>query len=93
MIKVKEYQGQRIRHQINLDMYQGKEAFALLDEKEAFARAEAEKWNTGKDFQLFVTRKPRDLIIRFMRRGFFNNGLGCFKRWESLKIDHYRIIE
>ena len=51
MIKVKEYQGLRIRHEVNLDIYQGKEAFALLDEKEAFARGEADRWNTGKDFR------------------------------------------
>ena len=47
MIKVKEYQGLRIRHEVNLDIYQGKEAFALLDEKESFARDQDGKGQIG----------------------------------------------
>ena len=100
MVRVREYQGLRIRHEVNLELYQGKEAFALLDEKEVFARGEADRWNTGKDFRLFVTRKPRDLIIRFLKRVpnvFFSNGLACHDqycdRWQTQKIDHYRITE
>ena len=101
MIKVKEYQGLRIKHEVNLDIYQGKEAFALLDEKEAFARADADRWDQGKDYRLFVTRKPKDLIIRFLKRVpnvfFSNTGLPCHDqycdRWQTQKIDHYRITE
>jgi len=97
MIKVKEYQGLRIRHEVNLDIYQGKEAFALLDEKESFARDQEKRWE-GSDWRLFITRKNNHLIIRFLCRVVnitFSTGKHkeyC-DRWITKQIDHYQIIE
>ena len=99
MIKVKEYQGLRLRHEVNLDMYSGESAFALLDEKESYAKEDAERWNEGADYRLLVTRKPKHLIIRFLKRVpnvFFSNGLACHSqycdRWQTQRLDYYKII-
>ena len=96
MIKVKEYQGLRVRHEVNLDMYSGQDAIALLDEKESFAKEQSERWE-GTDWRQFVTRKNNHLIIRFMRRVAnitFSTGEHpeyC-DRWITKQINHYEII-
>ena len=100
MIRVKEYQGLRVRHQVDLDMYSGEDAIALLDERESFAREQAERWNG--DWRLLVTRKNNHLILRFMRRldvtEFQNEwwkdmyNLEYCDRWKDEQIDHYEII-
>ena len=101
MIRVKEYQGLRVRHEVNLDMYSGEDAVALLDEKETFAKEQAERLE-GTDWRLLVTRKDNHLIIRSMRRlavtefkdewwrGMYN--LDYCDRWKDEQIDHYEII-
>ena len=96
MIRVKEYQGLRVHHQVELDMYSGQDAVALLDEKESFAREEAERWE-GSDWRQFVTRKNNHLIIRFMRRVVnitFSTGehQEYCDRWITKQVNHYEII-
>ena len=88
MIKVKEYRNFSLWHEVNLDMYSGEDAIDLLNEKESYAREEAELWNNGKDYRLYVTRKRNDLIIRFLRR---HQSCIC-DRWITQKIDHYKIV-
>ena len=88
MIKVKEYRNFSLWHQVNLDMYSGEDAIDLLNEKESYAREEAARWYSGKNYRLYVTRKENDLIIRFLRRIPF-----CpYDRWITHKIDHYKIV-
>lgn len=101
MIRVKEYQGLRVRHEVNLDMYSGEDAVELLNERESFAREQAERLE-GTDWRQFVTRKNNHLIIRFMRRlavtefkdewwrDMYN--LDYCDRWGTETIDHYEII-
>ena len=101
MIRVREYQGLRVRHQVDLDMYSGQDAIALLDERESFAREQAERWE-GTDWRLLVTRKNNHLIIRFMRRLAVTEfkdewwremyNLDYCDRWKDEQIDHYEII-
>ena len=88
MIKVKEYRNFSLWHEVNLDMYSGEDAIDLLNEKESYAREEAERWNSGKNYRLYVTRRRNDLIIRFVRR--FPSF--TYDRWITHKIDHYKIV-
>lgn len=101
MIRVREYQGLRVRKEIHLDLYSGQDAIALLDEKETFAREQASLLE-GTDWRQFVTRKGNHLIVRFMRRLAINEfrdewwremyNLDYCDRWTDQKIDHYEII-
>ena len=98
MIKVKEYRNFSLWHEVNLDMYSGEDAIDLLNEKESYAREEAERWNSGKDYRLYVTRKENDLIIRFLKRVenvlWFGRSISSeyCDRWITHKIDHYKIV-
>jgi len=96
MIKVREYQGLRVRKEIHLDMYSGEDAVALLNEMESFAREQAERWK-GTDWRQFVTRKNNHLIVRFIQRVAnitFSTGehLEYCDRWITKQINHYQII-
>ena len=101
MIRVREYSWLRLRHEVNLDMYSGEDAVALLNERESFARVQAERWE-GTDCRQFVTRKNNHLIIRFMRRLDVHSfkdewwreiyNLEYCDRWATEQVDHYEII-